>query len=373
MEKLIASTLTLAIAATIAVTSMLYNAGISIADNLNKPYTIETVEDEFSNHLASLLKDDGSFIYNYDIEKKEELTGYNMIRHSHSVWALIEYYKERGELAKHKEELKAGIDFIVSQIAYNNDNAYIKELNSDEIKVGALGIGLVAICAYEDSYNDKSYISIAEQLGNGIISMQKKYGGYYHVFSQNTFKLKEAYRTIYYDGEATLGLLKLYGLTKEEKFFDAAKNAMDYFVKNHYEKNSDHWQEYAAYEMSKYDNDIVYLEYGIKNLNSKFKTYCDKNKFANTDYEIFRCARLIYAEYIKRTGNEYYTKDLTYDDINNELEKRYNQLVQDFENIRLSEEYNPETDNIVEKFYLKKGDKTIRIDLVAHYISGLIK
>lgn len=367
MDKIIIGTITLIAAATVAISSLLYQP-----QKEDKPYTIETVEDELSNHLASLLKEDGSFIYYYDIESHDELSGYNMIRHSHSVWALIEYYKSRGVLAQHQDEVKAGIDFIVSHMIFKDDLAYVAEIDSDEIKLGALGIALVAICSYEDSYNDQSYLDIAKGLGNGIISMQKKYGGYYHVFSQYSLKLKDANRTIYYDGEGTLGLLKLYGLTKEQKYLDVAKEEMDFFIRNHYEKQADHWQEYSAWEISKYDDDIKYLEYGIRNLSSGFKEYSSQKYFDNADYEIFRNAKLIYAEYIKRTGKEYYTEDFKYEDINKELTKRKNELVQRFESIRLSEDYNPQTDNIVEKFYLSNGDKTIRIDYLAHFICGLL-
>ncbi|NBJ91786.1 hypothetical protein [Parablautia muri] len=75
-------------------------------------------------------------------------------------------------------------------------------------------------------------------------------GGYYHVLSGD-FTRKEKLRTVYYDGEATFALCRLYGQTGSQIWLDAAQNAVAYFIREDYTQYKDHWIAYSMNEIHK--------------------------------------------------------------------------------------------------------------------------
>ena len=325
-----------------------------------KEYSALQIREQFANKLESLVRSDGSFLYEYNIEHKNEIDDYNILRHSLSSYALINYYEENDLLKSKRELVERMLEYIKEQIVEdNNGNMYVADIVEDEIKLGACALGLLNFCEYERLYNDERYHDVCIKLANGILTMQRLDGRFSHIYNPNTFKLKEKDRIIYYEGEACFALCKAYGLLKDEKYLTAVNKAVNYYCRNGYSQYNDHWQEHAVFELSKYVEDDEYLEYGVKNVTSKLTLFKQKDDFANTDFELFNtCLKLI-----DRVGKEKYASQ--FDAIDEELTRRKNILVNEYN--KIVNDKDKDLDNI-ESFLKEKGKNHLRIDDLAHYI-----
>lgn len=223
-----------------------------------------------SDYLASQIKEDGSFVYGYYPRFDNEIENYNMLRHAGTVWSLICRYRmtEDPELA---ETIELAIEYMLSQLVYRDENtAYLYEAKDDEIKLGGCGIAIVALTEYMDAFGTDKYLDVCRQMGNGILSlMDQTDGTYYHVLNGD-FSQKEEYRTVYYDGEATFALCRLYGATGDQFWLDAAKSAVSHFIAADYVQHRDQWVAYSMNEITKYVDEPAYYVFALRNVQENY-------------------------------------------------------------------------------------------------------
>ena len=212
------------------------------------------------------------------------------------------------------------------------------------------------MCEYQKAYGDDKYLKYAQDISNGILSMQRLEGRFNHVLNEN-FNFKEKDRVIYYEGEAVLALCKIYDLTKQEDYLNAAKKAIDYYILSNYESYADHWQEYAINEYSNYIEEKDVLEYGLKNAKMALENIKKNKQAYNTDIETLNNG-------IKMLSKHMFSGEIINE---NELKEALDSTKVDIINTFSS----VKEQNKVEGFFIKKGYKSVRIDDVAHYILAL--
>ena len=324
-----------------------------------KQITIDSdfIKDEFVKYLESKICDDGSFEYITNLDGSKELDDYNLLRHSLSYVSLLSAYKN-DDLPSKKETIEKGIDFLIPSIIYKNEEeAFLMIYKDNEITLGSTSLAIVLMCDYQNKYDDDRYFEYAKKLSNGILSMQRLEGRFNHVFNSN-FTFKEKERIIYYEGEAVLALCKIYDLTKDERYINAARKAIDYYILSGYEAYGDHWQEYAVNEYSKYVEENYILEYGLKNANTVLENISKSSEVYNTNLETLNNGLEILAKY-KYSGDSIITRE--------KLENAINNAKNDIINTYLS----AKEKNKIEGFFAQKGYKSVRIDDIAHYILAL--
>ena len=105
-----------------------------------KEYSVKDVKNELVGYLESRIEEDGSFTYSINLDDTKALDDYNILRHSLSYYALLESYEEDETVLKSKKELiEKGIDFLLSNIVYKNENeAYVDSYNDEEITLRKL-------------------------------------------------------------------------------------------------------------------------------------------------------------------------------------------------------------------------------------------
>ena len=77
---------------------------------------------------------------------------------------------------------------------------------------------------------------------------------------------KEEFRTVYYDGEATFALCRLYSVTGDQVWLDAAKSAVNHFIAADYVQYRDQWVAYSMNEITKYVDDPAYYAFALRNV-----------------------------------------------------------------------------------------------------------
>lgn len=340
--------------------------------NLDDNYAREIIKNS-TDFLLKQVKSDGSFIYGIWPRFDSEIKEYNILRHAGTTWALCLRYRLFPD-DNLKNAIERCINYLISQIIYKNKNtAYILEAKSNEIKLGGCGIAVLALTEYMNIFKNIKYKDICEKLGGGILSMMdKNTGKYVHVLNRN-FTLKDEYRTVFYDGEATFALVRLYTLTGDKIWLDAACSAVNNFIANDYIKYRDHWIAYSMNEITKYINKPEYWDFALKNAAENLDFIVSRD----TTYHIFSELLLATFEtYNSMIENKIKVKNFNLIEKNFDvkllllaIKKRMDMLLNGY----FFPEYamymqNP--DRILNSFMVRNSDYRVRIDDVQHNVGA---
>jgi len=184
------------------------------------------------------------------------------------------------------DSIRKTLDYLAAQVVYDGSAGYVFEEESGEIKLGSCGVAVLAFVEYQGVFDDNTYQDTCLSLGEGVLSLlDEETGSYYHILNRE-FERVEAVRTIYYDGEATYALCRLYGLTGDEKYLTAAVSAVEHFIEADYVQYRDHWVAYSLNEITKYIKDNpAYWEFAIRNALDNLSVIDSMNS-APTNYEL---------------------------------------------------------------------------------------
>jgi len=249
-----------------------------------------------SQFLADLVQDDGKFIYGYYPTYDKELTDYNIVRHSSTIWSIIAQYRTTGDESLPPKIEKTINHLVTNYIEYPDPNtAYVIERKDNEVKLGANAVAILTLIDYMEEFHTDKYQDLIVKLGNGILRMQdSKTGKYYHVLNFPDYSKKEELRTVYYDGEATFALAKLYGYGQDKKYLTAARKAADYFIANDYTVHADHWIAYSMNEITKYVPEERYFEFALKNAQNNLDKIYNQETSYHTYLELLMATFEVY-------------------------------------------------------------------------------
>ncbi len=340
------------------------------------------VEDEKQNitnminnsfeYLHNMVTDNGKFIYGYKALSNKKITSYNILRHSGSLWSLIvQYDKSLDSDGKIRDKIENSLDYLIKDIKTPKSNlSYVVETKNDEIKLGGNGLATIALCEYIDKFkaNDK-YLKLAQNLGNGIIEMQQKDGSFVHVLNSTDYTLKNEYRTVYYDGEATFALCKLYGITKNKKYLKAAQKSIQYFIDNNYIMYCDHWIEYALNEATKYVDNNDYYEFALKNVANNLSFIRDKTHTSHINFEMLIQCFEIYERLIDRKINLKYLKEFPLDKFIDTIKYRASFQLNSYMYPEMAM-YLKSPSKYCDTFFIRTSSFRIRIDDIQHSLLG---
>lgn len=316
--------------------------------------------------LTGNLQDDGSFLYGIYPRFDNDIDNYNIVRHAGTVWPLISGWRIRPN-----EELKNAIDsslaYMLDSIVYDEaGNAYLYERKDNEIKLGGCGLALITLTEYMDAFGTDQYTDLCRQLGSGILTMlDQSTGEYYHVLNGD-FSRKEKFRTVYYDGEATFGLCRLYSLTGERIWLDAAERAVEHFITEDYSRYQDHWVAYSMNEITRYTDDPDYYAFAMHNIEANLEAIRDCDITYHTYLELLMAGYETYERMLEK-GISGKTPD----------EKAFLETIRLRADRMLSGYFYPEyamymenPARILNTFMVRHDGFRIRIDDIQHNITG---
>ena len=248
-----------------------------------------------SDYLIRQVREDGSFVYGYYPRFDNEIENYNIVRHASTIWSLLCRYRmdPDEELAEVIERI---IGYLLTQVVSDGEGRdYLYEEKDDEIKLGGCGVAVIALTEYMDVFQNDKYLEECRRLGKGILSMlDQETGEYVHVLNGD-FTLREAFRTVYYDGEATFALCRLYGLTGEREWLDAACSAVDHFIEADYTGYRDHWVAYTMNEITRYVTDRPdYFAFALQNAQRNLQEIYERDTTYHTYLELLMATFEIY-------------------------------------------------------------------------------
>lgn len=258
-----------------------------------------------AEYLAMQIGMDGKFDYGFYPTLPKRIPGYNILRHATSIWSLLCSYR----ISKDKfilTQAESAIGFMIRNMAYkyptkdSRENVlYLFEETKNEVKIGGNAVAIVVLTEYMDIVGTDRYIKTVKELGLGILELfDERKGSFFHVLKYPSLAPRDQFRTVYYDGETVFALSRLYGVTKDERFLEAAKKAVNRFIEKNYEKYADHWVAYAVNELTKYLPLEKYLNFGIRNVRTNLEKIHKQPTTYHTYLE-FLCVSFELAERIK--------------------------------------------------------------------------
>ncbi|MBR1418213.1 MAG: hypothetical protein IJ576_04525, partial [Synergistaceae bacterium] len=328
--------------------------------------------------LLRQLTPDGSFIYGMYPRFDNKINSYNILRHAGTVWALCLNYRLNPS-DKLKAAIERALNYLVSQVIYkDNSTAYVNEAKVGELKLGGMGIAVLAFTEYMDLFSNKlsardfkdgSYLDLCEKLGAGILSMMDlNTGKFVHVLNAKDFKLKAAYRTVFYDGEATFALVRLYSLTHDKKYLDAALKSVDNFIANNYIKHKDHWISYSLNELLKYVNDDKYYEFALQNAFKNLQFIESRETTNHINLELLMAAFEVYDRFYNKLSDAQ-AKEFDINKLIKAIDTRVHRQLNGYFFPEYAM-YMAKPDKILDTFMVRQDGYRVRIDDVQHNIGG---
>lgn len=326
-----------------------------------------------ADYLAMQIGFEGKFDYGIYPTFPKPIKGYNILRHASSIWCLLCSYRITNDKFI-LSQAESAIKFLIRNMMYKYPNRegkenvlYLFEETKKEVKIGGNAIAIVVLTEYMDLVGKNEYTDIVKSLGLGILELfDERDGSFFHVLKFPSFAPLEKFRTVYYDGESVFALSRAYGVTKDKRFLDAAKMAVDRFIENNYEQYADHWVAYSVNELTKYLPQEKYLCFGIKNVMSNLEKIHKQPTTFHTYLELlcvsFELASRIKSENPKSAALKDYDEKALVDTIFHRADFMLNgygypEYVM----------YFPNPQNTLGSFFIRHDNFRIRIDDVQHF------
>jgi len=351
----------------------LYNVGHDTGRRLVAETTgdiIKEVITKASTFLNNEIMDDGKFNYGYFPVFGNKMKNYNILRHTSSLWSLINLYrmtKDETVLSNLDLAIKYMIDGYIEY--RDKDTAFLVEHEANEIKLGGNGVACIMLTEYMDILDNDKHMGLVRALANGIITMQNPNGAFVHILDYPSFKLKEEYRTVYYDGEAVFGLTRAYSLTKDEKYLEAAKRGIDNLIDKNYVTYRDHWVAYAFNEITKYIPDPRYFEFAMRNVKENLKGIYKRETSFHTYLELLVISWQTYERWLASGVDVDYMNEFNVEHFAQTIYRRARHMLNGFFYPELAM-YMKYPEQIVDGFMVRHHSFRTRIDDIQHFIGG---
>lgn len=343
--------------------------GIRITEQLNLNQLVSLVE-KSGQYLKDTVLEDGKLVYGYFPVFDREIPTYNIVRHCLSVMAFLDIYNLTGD-ESYKDAIQKSYRYFIDNYLFHIDDetaVIVAKENENEIRLGALGLAIIAILMYSEAFGTTEDLDKAIKLGNMIVYLQDEDGQFTHVLNYPDLSVKDKFRIVYYSGEACYGLMKLYSVTKDERYLAAVKKAFSFFIAQGYEKYYDHWLSYAVNELTRYAPEDEYFEFGLKNVTNRIEFIIHRLTTWPTFLELFNAAYSM-IDRIKELDKDYlltkYPIDRFYDAVSVRLFRQLNGVL--FPEMAMFFK-NPE--RILYGAFIRHHSFRVRDDDVAHHLIG---
>jgi uncharacterized protein YyaL (SSP411 family) len=179
-----------------------------------------------------MQKADGSFHYYYDAEKDRfPARSYNIVRHSGTAMSLLDLYAATRE-TRYLESARVAIRFLKTRFrpARSRNAVYVFDFDG-KAKLGANGLALVTLAKQIQLDSRSADRRSAVRLANLILAMQRKNGSF-----EMRYRLQSADEqggdSLYYPGEALLGLVRLFESNNDQRLLKAAQRGAQYLIQS---------------------------------------------------------------------------------------------------------------------------------------------
>lgn len=208
---------------------VLASASPCFAEDLNREQLIASAR-AGGDYLIRMQKQDGSFHYIYDA--LEDHTGsetYNILRHAGTTFALLDLYAATRD-AHYLDSAHRAIVFLKTRFRPGraSRSSYVLDFDG-KAKLGANGLALIALARQLELDPKRGDRASAERLANLILSLQHKDGSFASYYRLHG-KEPAGSVSLYYPGEAMLGLVRLFKLNGDRRLLESVQRGADHLI-----------------------------------------------------------------------------------------------------------------------------------------------
>ncbi|MCP3982303.1 MAG: hypothetical protein GY716_23620 [bacterium] len=216
---------------------------------------LEAAHHAAAGYLNRVAKPDGSFVYRVNPgAAAEPKRRYNMLRHAGAIYALSSY-ERRYPSASTQDTLRAASDFLVREAIgpiEGHDDLLAVWTRPEQVggskrlraKLGGAGLALVALLGAREVGASSVPPETLNALGRFILFMQKPDGSLYSLYVPAEGGRSDSWTSLYYPGEAALGLVLLDELDPNPAWIDGATRALAWLARSRdgaEQVPADHW------------------------------------------------------------------------------------------------------------------------------------
>ena len=201
-----------------------------------------------AQYLESVCAANGKFTYLVDPASGKVSSSYNILRHAGAIYSLAMFNQAHPD--------RKAVDAMVRAAAFMRKNYIGPDAGSHALAVwsqplpaksdaelGAAGLGLIALTALDQARPKTVPLADLQGLGRFVLFLQKSDGSFTSKYSPESGP-DEDFSSLYYPGEASLGLISLYEMDHRREWLTAAGKALSYLAKSRINARKlppDHW------------------------------------------------------------------------------------------------------------------------------------
>jgi hypothetical protein len=211
------------------------------------PITAQALRDAAlagGRYLVDHLSASGRFTYEHDLATGRDTdpnnpnSPYAMPRHAGTTYFLSELYR-----ITHAAWLREPIERALAQMIERVDRSgcggtaadgsrfdCVLDRNEKQAQLGSTALGVVALVEYQRATGDPRYLGRTRRLAAFLMVMQRSDGSFRHLYDPARQAPDDDAQLLYYSGEASLALARMYALTGESRYGDAAVRGVDWLV-----------------------------------------------------------------------------------------------------------------------------------------------
>jgi hypothetical protein len=212
------------------------------------------------NYLERNCGPTGMFVYKVDTNSGQAASSYNVVRHAGAIYALATFNRSHPDRGVADAMVRAATYLRTRYIGPDSrSNAlavWSRPLPAhSDAELGAAGLGLVALAEVRRVQPNAIRLEDLQGIGRFVLSLQKPDGSFFSKYRVDSGPVGD-WQSLYYPGEAALGLISLYELDHSREWLVAAGRALSYLARSRANMRvlpPDHWAVIATAKFLPYD------------------------------------------------------------------------------------------------------------------------
>lgn len=209
-----------------------------------------------ADYLAHAVTASGRFLYRSDstgeVGDNQE---YNLLRHAGTLYAMAQYYSLKSPDAFASSAIKRAAKYLTDHFVgpvdgrtdilavWSHPELIGRPLRPLQAKLGGTGLALSALVQLEEVLPGTTDPKQLNGLAEFLLFMQKPDGSFYSKYFSDHGK-DDSWTSLYYPGEAALGLMMLFEIDSNPRWLLAAVDALRYLARTREGLDllpADHW------------------------------------------------------------------------------------------------------------------------------------